>query len=206
MDENVFEEIRENVDLSTKEVSGSGDINDGKKGLQTNQNINVDSHEQTIVDDSVNAITQELSQAKANLEAMRLDYLRAVANAENIRRRSEENIQKAYKFSIEKFAKELLPVLDSLEAALIHAGDGEVAKEGVEHTQAQLLKALENNNVKVCSPSVGDRFDPHTHQAMAAVVCNQEANSIVSVMQKGYLLKERVLRPALVTVAKAKDV
>jgi molecular chaperone GrpE len=125
--------------------------------------------------------------------------MRAVAEADNVRKRAQADVAAAHKYGIERFAEGLLPVIDSLEAA-------RQAKDvsAIELTFRQLQAALEKANVREISPSPGERFDPHVHQAMAAVEQqNAEPNSIVNVMQKGYRLHERVLRPALVTVAKA---
>lgn len=132
-------------------------------------------------------------------------YLRAKAEVENIRRRSEEEMSKARKFAVEAFAESLLPVADSLEAAL--ANDKAAAAQmldGVAATLRQLQQALERNKVVVVNPPTGTRFDPHQHQAISMVPAEQEANTVVGVLQKGYLIAERVLRPALVTVAAPK--
>ncbi len=132
-------------------------------------------------------------------------YLRAKAEAENVRRRSEEEISKARKFAVESFADSLLPVKDSLEAA-IAMPDAPVDKvlEGVHATLRQLASALERNKVLEINPPVGTKFDPHQHQAISMVPAEQEANTVVAVLQKGYLISDRVLRPALVTVAAPK--
>ncbi|MCA6217532.1 nucleotide exchange factor GrpE [Ideonella sp. B7] len=132
-------------------------------------------------------------------------YLRAKAEAENIRRRSEEEISKARKFAVESFAESLLPVKDSLEAA-IAMPDAPVDKvlEGVHATLRQLASALERNKVLEINPPGGTKFDPHQHQAISMVPAEQEANTVVAVLQKGYLISDRVLRPALVTVAAPK--
>ncbi|MBK7062687.1 MAG: nucleotide exchange factor GrpE [Rubrivivax sp.] len=132
-------------------------------------------------------------------------YLRAKAETENIRRRSEEELAKARKFAIEAFAESLLPVNDSLEAALaIQNATSEQMRQGVDLTLRQLLQAMERNKVVQIAPPVGTRFDPHQHQAISLVPADQEANTVVSVLQKGYLIVDRVLRPALVTVAAPK--
>jgi molecular chaperone GrpE len=142
----------------------------------------------------------------AELEAKLADlsdlHLRARAEAENVRRRAEEETAKARKFAIEAFAESLLPVRDSLEAALANAQTApERLLEGVETTLRQLTSAFERNRVVEVAPPAGTRFDPHQHQAISAVPSDQEANTIVSVLQKGYLINDRVLRPALVTVS-----
>lgn len=132
-------------------------------------------------------------------------YLRAKAEMENVRRRAEEEVSKARKFAVEAFAESLLPVKDSLEAAIaIPAATPEQLLEGVHATLRQLSQALERNKVQQIAPPAGTRFDPHQHQAISMVPAEQEANTVVAVLQKGYLIADRVLRPALVTVAAPK--
>ena len=131
-------------------------------------------------------------------------YLRARAESENTRRRAEEEISKARKFAVENFAESLLPVKDSLEAAIaIPAATSEQLLEGVHATLRQLSAALERNRVLEINPAVGTKFDPHVHQAISVVPAEQEANTVVAVLQKGYLIADRILRPALVTVTAA---
>jgi molecular chaperone GrpE len=145
---------------------------------------------------------QRLADLEARLASMSDAYLRAKAEVENIRRRSEEEAGKARKFAIEGFAESLLPVRDSLEAALaLPNASHEQLVEGVNATLRQLVQALERNKVVPIDPPAGTRFDPHQHQAISMVAADQEANTVVTVLQKGYLIAERVLRPALVTVA-----
>ena len=132
-------------------------------------------------------------------------YLRAKAEAENIRRRAEDEISKARKFAVESFADSLLPVKDSLEAAIALPGaTAEQLLEGVHATLRQLSSALERNRVVEINPAAGAKFDPHQHQAISVVPAEQEANTVVAVLQKGYLISDRVLRPALVTVTAPK--
>ena len=132
-------------------------------------------------------------------------YLRAKAETENIRRRADEETSKARKFAIEGFADSLLPVKDSLEAAIaIQAATPEQLLEGVHATLRQLSQALERNKVVEINPPASTKFDPHQHQAISVVPAEQEANTVVTVLQKGYLIADRVLRPALVTVAAPK--
>jgi molecular chaperone GrpE len=121
-----------------------------------------------------------------------------------VRRRAQEDVAKAHKFAIESFAEYLLPVVDSLEAAMAHDSD-DIAKvrEGIALTLRQLTGALEKGRVVAINP-VGEKFDPHRHQAISMVPADQEANTVVSVLQKGYTIADRVLRPALVTVAQPK--
>jgi len=131
-------------------------------------------------------------------------WLRAKAEGENIRRRAQEDIAKAHKFAVEKFAGELLAVKDSLEAALaVPEQTVESFKSGVELTLKQLISAFEKNALSEVNP-VGEKFDPYKHQAIGMVDSEQEANTVVTVLQKGYLIAERTLRPALVMVAKGK--
>ncbi|WP_140625878.1 nucleotide exchange factor GrpE [Methylibium rhizosphaerae] len=142
----------------------------------------------------------------AELEAKHAEvadaYLRAKAEVENMRRRADEEIAKARKFAVESFAESLLPVKDSLEAALaIQNATNEQLLEGTHATLRQLGAALERNKVVEVNPPAGTKFDPHQHQAISMVPAEQEANTVVAVLQKGYLIADRVLRPALVTVA-----
>jgi molecular chaperone GrpE len=132
-------------------------------------------------------------------------WLRAKAEGENIRRRAQEDIAKAGKFAVERFSTELLAVKDSLEAAL--ASDGaEHLKEGVELTLRQLTAAFEKSSLAEINP-LGQKFDPHQHQAISQIEApdaTTEANTVLNVLQKGYALHGRVIRPALVVVSKAK--
>ena len=132
-------------------------------------------------------------------------YLRAQADVQNARRRADEEIAKSRKFAVEGFAESLLPVIDSLEAGLaIPNATIEQIREGSEATLRQLKSALERNKVVEVNPTAGSKFDPAQHQAISMVPAEQEANTVVTVLQKGYLIAERVLRPALVTVAAPK--
>ena len=145
----------------------------------------------------------------ANLKAANTDladqFLRAKADAENARRRAEEEVSKARKFALESFAESLLPVADSLEAGLgIKDATVEQINEGAQATLRQLVAALERNKVIAINPAAGTKFDPHHHQAISVAPSEQEANTVVAVLQKGYLISERVLRPALVTVSAPK--
>ena len=147
----------------------------------------------------------ELAALQARNAELIEQYLRAQADMQNTRRRAEEEISKARKFAVESFAESLLPVADSLEAGLaVTDASTEVMREGTAATLRQLTSALERNKVIAIAPGPGDRFDPHQHQAISVVPSEQEANTVVSVLQKGYSIADRVLRPALVTVAAAK--
>ncbi|MDN7907006.1 nucleotide exchange factor GrpE [Burkholderia diffusa] len=145
-----------------------------------------------------------LAEAQAKVAELQESYLRAKAETENVRRRAQEDVSKAHKFAIEGFAEHLLPVLDSLEAAVSDtSGDIAKVREGVELTLRQLTSALEKGRVVAINP-VGEKFDPHQHQAISMVPADQEPNTVVTVLQKGYTIADRVLRPALVTVAQPK--
>ena len=144
-----------------------------------------------------------LQELEAKYAEMSDAYLRAKAEAENTRRRADDEMAKARKYAVESFAEQLLPVKDSLEAAIAIAdATPEQMREGAHATLRQLVSALERNKVAEISPAAGVRFDPHQHQAISVVPAPaQEANTVVAVLQKGYLISDRVLRPALVTVS-----
>ncbi|NPT46015.1 nucleotide exchange factor GrpE [Paraburkholderia sp. 1N] len=145
-----------------------------------------------------------LAEAEAKIVELQESFLRAKAETENVRRRAQEDVAKAHKFAIESFAEHLLPVVDSLEAAVAHSSDDlQKVREGVELTLRQLSGALEKGRVVALNP-VGEKFDPHRHQAISMVPAEQEPNTVVAVLQKGFVIADRVLRPALVTVAAPK--
>ena len=145
-----------------------------------------------------------LAAVQAELEKARDEWLRARAETDNVRRRGQEDVAKAHRFGIEGFASALLAVKDSLDAALtVENTSIESFKEGVELTARQLDSVFEKFAIKEINPA-GEKFDPHRHQAISQVPSSQEPNTVVAVLQKGFLLNERVLRPALVTVAAAK--
>jgi len=144
---------------------------------------------------------QELEAKHAELSDA---FLRAKAETENARRRADDEVAKARKYAVEAFADSLLPVKDSLEAAIaLPDAKPEQMLEGVHATLRQLVSALERNKVAEINPAAGTKFDPHQHQAISVVPAAQEPNTVVAVLQKGYLIADRVLRPALVTVAAA---
>lgn len=151
-------------------------------------------------------LEQRLRQAEQSAQEHREAWLRAVAEADNIRKRTRAEASNAQRFAIESFAKELLAVRDSLEAAL--AADNttvEALKNGVELTLKQLDTAFSRFNVTEIDPQ-GEKFDPHRHEAMTTIESDAEPNTVINVLQKGYMLHDRVLRPALVTVARSKSV
>ena len=148
-------------------------------------------------------LEQQLAEAQAQVQTQREAMLRALADAENARKRYQAEAANSQKYAIERFAEALLPVVDSLEAALANKdASPEALRDGVQLTLRQLSQALDKARVSAIAPVAGERFDPHRHQAMAAVEADSEPNTVVATMQKGYQLHDRVLRPALVTVAK----
>lgn len=148
------------------------------------------------------AVRAELAAAQAQVQAQQEQALRAMAEAENVRRRAQEDVSKARKFGIESFAESLVPVKDSLEAALAQPDQTvEALREGVEVTLSQLAAAFERNLLKEVAPAQGDKFDPHLHQAISSVPAEQPANTVVQLLQKGYVIADRTLRPALVVVS-----
>lgn len=151
------------------------------------------------------ALTEKLAAAEARAAEMHDAYLRAKAEVENMRRRAQEDIGRAHKFAIESFAEALVPVKDSLEMALkVETPSIDSLKEGVEMTLKQLSSAFEKNRLVEISPKTGEKLDPMKHQAISMVPAEQEANTIVTVLQKGYMISDRLLRPALVTVSQEK--
>lgn len=146
-----------------------------------------------------------VAQLEAKVSELQDAFMRAKAEGENIRRRAQEDISKAHKFAIESFAEAMVPVKDSLEMALkVETPSLESIKEGVEVTLRQLSSAFEKNRLVEINPNQGDKLDPSKHQAISMVPADQESNTIVTVLQKGYLIADRLLRPALVTVAQSK--
>lgn len=150
------------------------------------------------------SLEELLKQAELQAAEHHDAWLRAKAEADNIRRRSAEEVQAAQKFAVTKFATEMLAVKDSLEMALKDTSSIESIQAGVDLTLKQLVSVFERFQLAEINP-VGEKLDPHKHQAISVVPADAEPNTVVSVMQKGYLLGERVIRPAMVVVAKAKD-
>ena len=144
----------------------------------------------------------QVTAARAEVDRLKEDFLRAKAETENIRRRAAEDVTKAHKYAIEGFASFLLPVRDSLEAALaVEAPTPESLREGVSITARQLTAAFEKASLAEIAPS-GQRFDPHLHQAISQLESDDAPGTVLVVVQKGYRLHDRVIRPALVVVAK----
>ncbi len=155
--------------------------------------------------ESMPSLEQLLKKAELDAAEHYDAWLRAKADAENIRKRAQIDIANAHKYAIENFSVELLAVMDSLEAALaVENATVENFKSGMELTLKQLTTAFEKFNIKLINPQ-GEKFDPHLHQAMSTVDSDLAPNTVVHVMQKGYVLNDRVIRPALVMVSKAKE-
>ena len=164
-----------------------------------------DSDEAASQSEMTPSLEQLLKEAELRAAEHHDAWLRAKAEADNIRKRAQSDIANAHKYAIEKFSSELLAVMDSLEAALaVENATLENFKNGVELTHKQLVAVFEKFNIKVINP-VGEKFDPHLHQAMCMVESEFAPNTVTQVLQRGYLLHDRVIRPAMVAVAKAKD-
>jgi molecular chaperone GrpE len=159
-----------------------------------------------VPDNAAMSVESELEEQLANAVAKAAElqdaFLRAKADMENVRRRAQEDISRAHKFAIESFAEAMVPVKDSLETALlIETPSIDSLKEGVDMTLKQLSSAFEKNKLLEIHPKPGDKLDPMKHQAISTVPAEQAANTIVTVLQKGYMIADRLLRPALVVVA-----
>ena len=171
--------------------------------MQTENNAQEDAPEEN--KETMPSLEELLKAAELQAAEHHDAWLRAKAETENIRRRAQDDVARAHKFAVEGFASELLAVKDSLEAALAaDASNPENLKSGVELTLKQLSGVFDKFNLTEINP-MGEAFDPHRHQAMSMVEAEQPANTVVSVLQKGYLLSDRVIRPALVMVAKPKE-
>ena len=161
--------------------------------------------EPTAALDPLASAQAEVATLQAKVTELQDQYIRGQAEVQNARRRADDEVSKARKFALESFADSLLPVLDSLEAGLaVQTATPEQIREGAEATLRQLKSAMERNKIVAIDPAAGAKFDPAQHQAISVVPAEQEANTVVTVLQKGYLIAERVLRPALVTVAAPK--
>jgi len=146
-----------------------------------------------------------LEKAEAAAQEHRDAWLRAKADADNIRKRAQSDLANAHKFALENFSVELIPVRDSLEAALAtQNATPEALRSGVELTLKQLTATFEKFSLREINP-LGEKFDPHKHQSISLVESDAEPNTVVGVLQKGYSLNDRILRPALVSIAKPKS-
>ncbi|SCY43318.1 molecular chaperone GrpE [Nitrosospira sp. Nl5] len=157
------------------------------------------------VKETMPSLEQLLKKAELDAAEHHDAWLRAKADAENIRKRAQIDVTNAHKYAIENFSTELLAVMDSLEAALaVENATVENFKNGMELTRKQLTTVFDKFNIKLIDPT-GAKFDPHLHQAMCTVDSDLAPNTVVQVMQKGYVLNDRVIRPALVSVSKVKE-
>jgi len=155
--------------------------------------------------DTMPDLNETLRRAELKAEELHDAWLRAKAETENLRRRAEEDVAKAHKYAGEKFAQAMLPVKDSLEAALATENASlESLREGVELTLKQLESAFSTASIVEENP-LDQRFDPNRHQAISAIESDAEPNTVINVLQKGYRMSERVIRPALVVVSKARS-
>lgn len=188
------EELKEAVEAATEEAQQDAPAEEQESGQEQQEEVS-----------EQEALNQQLQDAQEQM-------LRLQAEMQNVRRRSEIDVEKAHKFALEKFVKELLPVADSLEKAVESTEGQEDAgelvtsiRQGVEMTLSLFMASLKKFNVEPINP-VGEPFDPQQHEAMSMVPApDAEPNSVVAVIQKGYLLNGRVIRPAMVMVAKAED-
>lgn len=185
-----------------------------KKGKPMSEKNTAPEEEQNIPTEQEDAAAEAAAPTYEELQAqveelqgqLKDEQLRGLANEQNLRRRHQQEIADTHKFAGQKFAAEMLPVKDYLEMALLdQSGNFDALKMGVQMTLNELQKAFDITNIKEINPQPGDKLDPHQHQAMQTVVSEQEPNTIVSVMKKGYLLNDRILRPAMVVVAKSAE-
>ena len=199
-----------NQDLSNNAESSNPDqVNMGADGVPLD--ASPEEREAALAANEVETMSElaiaqaEVATLKAKVADLQDQYVRGQAEVQNARRRADEDVSKARKFAVEAFAESLLPVTDSLEAGLaIKDATTEQVREGATATLRQLASALERNKVIAINPDAGAKFDPHQHQAISVVPSDLEANCVVMVLQKGYLISDRVLRPALVTVSAPK--
>ena len=169
------------------------------------QNGNTPQNEQQAAPEVMPSMEEMLKEAERKAQEHYDAWMYAKDESENIRRRAAEDVSKAQKFAVERFSGEMLAVMDSLQAGLaVQTENVESFKSGMELTLKQLSSVFEKFNIKEINP-VGEKLDPHKHQAIGMVDSDQPANTVVSVMQKGYTLSDRMLRPALVMVAKGKE-
>ncbi len=167
---------------------------------EANENMTAEASVETMP-----SLEQLLKKAELDAQEHHDAWLRAKADAENIRKRAQMDVASAHKYAIENFSTELLAVMDSLEAALaVENATVENFKSGMELTLRQLTATFNKFNIKVINPK-GEKFDPHLHQAMSMMDSDLPPNTVVQVMQKGYILNDRVIRPALVMVSKARE-
>ena len=156
-------------------------------------------------DETMQGMEELLKKAEIAAREHHDAWLRAKAETDNVRKRAQTDIANAHKYALDGFASELLAVRDSLEAALASGNAGpDALRSGVELTLKQLTSAFEKFSIKEINP-LGEKFDPHKHQGIGVVEADAEPNTVVSVLQKGYSLNDRVIRPAMVTIAKSRS-
>lgn len=178
---------------------------DTSEQLEVNQDVETDMIKDLPGEQAGEDLATQLAEAQDKISQYHDQLLRAHAEVENVRRRAQEDIAKARKFGTESFAESLIPVRDSLEAALALTGQTAQAwQDGVEATLRQLTGAFERNQMREVAPVPGEAFDPHRHQAITTVPSEFAQGTIVQTLQKGYTIADRVLRPALVTVSTGK--
>lgn len=155
---------------------------------------------------NADSLEAQLEQAQAKASENWEQYLRAKAEMDNLRRRNTKDVENAHKYGIEKFVTELLPVLDSMALGLaVEDASAESLREGMELTMNMLQKMMEKLNIEEINP-LNEKFDPEKHQAMTMQPnADVEPNTVIAVMQKGYSLNERLIRPAMVMVSKAAE-
>jgi molecular chaperone GrpE len=172
---------------------------------ETNNETNPKNETQAPATDVMPSPEEMLKEAERKAQEHYDAWMYAKAESENIRRRAADDVSKAHKFAVERFSNEMLAVKDSLEAGMaVETATVESFKSGMELTLKQLAGVFEKFNISEINP-VGEKFDAHKHQAISMVGSDQPANTVVSVMQKGYALNDRILRPALVMVSKGKE-
>jgi molecular chaperone GrpE len=173
--------------------------------MEQNENTQQNEQPKAAPAEAMPSLDELLKEAERKAQEHYDAWMYAKAESENIRRRAAEDVSKAQKFAVERFSNEMLAVKDSLEAGMaVQTENIESFKSGMELTLKQLSGVFEKFNIKEINP-MGEKLDPHKHQAIGMIDSDQPANTVVSVMQKGYSLNDRVLRPALVMVAKAKE-
>lgn len=178
---------------------------DTSEQLEVNQDIGAGTIESLPAEQQGEDLAAQLAEAQDKISQYHDQLLRAHAEVENVRRRAQEDIARARKFGTESFAESLIPVRDSLEAALALTDQTAQAwQDGVEATLRQLTGAFERNQMREVAPAPGEAFDPHRHQAITTIPSEFDQGTIVQTLQKGYMIADRVLRPALVTVSAGK--
>ncbi|WP_026971021.1 nucleotide exchange factor GrpE [Aliagarivorans marinus] len=202
-EEQVVEQATPDVEAAEEQAQAAAADLDAQESVETEQT-------EEAQEISIAELIEQLAAAQAKVEEQKDSVVRAKAEMENVRRRAAQDVEKAHKFALEKFANELLPVIDNMELALQHADhDNQDLKpmiEGVELTLKTLISAVEKFGVEVVDPK-DETFDPAKHQAMGMQeVEGVAANTVIAVMQKGYQLNGRLIRPAMVMISKAPSV